>query len=82
MSIKLNLAAAALALAAASLSHQGSAVAGPICNGQWQRTVSGMVQCYYLPTVSDGRVTGLQLHGNVHHWYGPVVVPPSRSRAR
>jgi hypothetical protein len=81
MSIKLNLAAAALALAAASLSCQASAAPGPICNGQWQRTVSGMLQCYYLPTVSDGRVTGLQLHGNVHHWSG-VVVPPGRSRAR
>ena len=64
--LKLNLATAAFALAVASLFAQGSAVAQSSCNGQWQRTVHGNVQCYYLPTVSNGRVTGLQEHLNIH----------------
>jgi hypothetical protein len=65
MPIKLNLATAAFALAVVSLSAQGSALAGPGCDGQWIRTARGMVQCYYLPTVSGRRVTGLEEH---IHW--------------
>ena len=64
MSIKLTLVTAALALAVASLSAQDAAVAGSWCNGQWHRNARGMDQCYYLPTVSGGRVTGLQQHVN------------------
>ena len=64
MSIKFNLATAAFALAVASLSAQGSAVAGPACNGQWVHNAAGWVQCYYLPTVSGGRVTGLEQRVN------------------
>ena len=70
---KLNLATAAFAVAAASLFAQGSAVAAPYCNGQWHHTGRGMTQCYYLPTVSDGRVTGLQAHVN-RRWSGGAVI--------
>jgi len=70
---RLNLATAAFALAVASLFAQGTAVAGPGCNGQWTRTVHGMVQCYYLPTVSNGSVTGLQQHVN-RRWSGGAVI--------
>ena len=60
MSIKLRLASAALTLVLASLSAQGSAVAQSYCNGQWVAKPSvGTFRCYYLPTVSGGRVTGL-----------------------
>ena len=71
--LKLNLATAAFALAVASLFAQGSAVAQSSCNGQWQRTVHGNVQCYYLPTVSNGRVTGLQQHVN-RRWIGGAAI--------
>jgi hypothetical protein len=67
MSIKPNLATAAFVVAVASLSAQDAAFAD-MCNGQWFRNSRGMVQCYYLPTVSDGRVTGLQVHVNNRPW--------------
>jgi hypothetical protein len=66
MSIKLNLVAAAFALAAASLSGQGTALAGQACNGTWHQYLGGhyYYQCYYLPTVANGRVTGLAKYVN------------------
>ena len=79
MSIKLNLATAAFALAVASLSAQGSAVAQSRCDGQWHTFYRSTrtFQCYYLPTVAGGRVTGLQQHMNLgpdprawHHGWG------------
>jgi hypothetical protein len=56
------------------------------CDGSWARNGRGLErQCYYLPTVSNGRVTGLQLEQNYrqskpdthpgvvpHNGYGPA----------
>ena len=64
MSIKFNLATAAIAIALASLSTQGSAVARANCNGTVYHYAHTSWQCYYLPTVANGRVTGLQRHIN------------------
>jgi hypothetical protein len=71
MSTKLNVVTAAFALAVASLSGGGSALAE--CNGQWLRIHRGMMQCYFLPTVSGGRVTGLQEHMNIRRGAGAVI---------
>ena len=69
MSIKLNLATATFVLALASLSDLGSALAGPACDGSVSTFRRGTWQCYYLPTVANGRVTGLQKHVNIHMNY-------------
>jgi hypothetical protein len=86
MSIKIIFAAATLALAIASLSGQGQALAGSDCNGTVRHFVNGTWQCYFLPTVENGRVSGLQEKVNVWTPYrdrpphgavvgGPVVRP-------
>jgi hypothetical protein len=69
MSFKM-LVAAALAGGAALLSLHGSAMAQSACNGTVRHFARTTWQCYWLPTVSDGRVTGLQKHVNVHLNYG------------
>lgn len=57
--MSINFKAATLVLAAASLFGAGSANAA--CDGSIQTGYRGLTtQCYYLPTVSNGRVTGLQ----------------------
>jgi hypothetical protein len=57
--MSINFKAATLALAAASLFGVGTANAA--CDGSVQVGFHGRTtQCYYLPTVSNGRVTGLQ----------------------
>jgi hypothetical protein len=57
--MSINLKAATLAIAAASLFGAGAANAA--CDGSIQTGFHGRTtQCYYLPTVSNGRVTGLQ----------------------
>jgi hypothetical protein len=68
-------AAATLAFGVATLLGAGPANAA--CDGTVMRTYTGRTtQCYYLPTVNDGRVTGLQLqvnHGGAypnHYGYG------------
>jgi hypothetical protein len=62
--MSMNLKAAALALGVASLFGAGPASAA-VCNGTVQPTHMGRTyQCYYLPTVSNGRVTGLQKEVN------------------
>jgi hypothetical protein len=63
-----KLTAAALATFAIAISL-GSGPAAAACDGSWQRDRGawGAVlykQCYYLPTVSNGRVTGLELKQN------------------
>jgi hypothetical protein len=65
MSIKLILATAIVA-AAATLSALGAATAQSVCNGTVRHIGRVTTQCYYLPTVSNGRVTGLQEHLNIH----------------
>jgi hypothetical protein len=68
MSIKTTLAATVLVLGATfSLGTSQAAAAGnPACDGtvHYSRRDRGW-QCYYLPTVSGGRVTGLQEHDNI-----------------
>ena len=67
MSIKINLAITTLALGIASISGSNAAHAQQICDNTWHHA-GGIVspagpistKCYYLPTVSNGRVTGLQ----------------------
>jgi hypothetical protein len=81
MSIRINLAAAALAVTLAALSGQGSANAQARCNGTPHRTMGGTIQCYYLPTVSNGRVTGLREQVDFHssRSVGPVYHPTTPS---
>jgi hypothetical protein len=58
--MSINSRAAALALGVASLFAAGTANAA-VCDGTVQHThMNRTYQCYYLPTVSNGRVTGLQ----------------------
>jgi hypothetical protein len=58
--MSISLKAAALALGVASLFGGGTANAA-VCDGTVQHThMNRTFQCYYLPTVSNGRVTGLQ----------------------
>ena len=64
MSIKIALVTAALAVAASASFGSGQALADT-CNGTWQQYGRAKVQCYYLPTVSNGRVTGVERHENV-----------------
>jgi len=62
--MSINLKIAALALGTASLFTAGQASA-EVCDGSMQLNRRGITrQCYYLPTVSNGRVTGLQKQVN------------------
>ena len=63
MSIKLKL-AAALAVALASLSGHNSANAFPCDGNTYMGDGARRVQCYYLPTVAGGRVTGVHKQVN------------------
>jgi hypothetical protein len=55
---------AMLALGVATLFSAGQASAAT-CDGTVQTGFHGRtVQCYYLPTVSNGRITGLEKHVN------------------
>jgi hypothetical protein len=69
--------ATAFAVGLASLLAQGSAMAGPVCNGSVQKLERGTTQCYYLPTVANGRVTGLEKHENfkVNHYVPNHAAP-------
>ena len=61
--MSITLKAAALALGVASLFGAGTANAA--CDGSVQQMHNGRtVQCYYLPTVSNGRVTGEHMQVN------------------
>lgn len=64
MSSTIKFAAAALIAGLAASFGSGEAAAGQACDGTVRHYPGGIVQCYYLPTVSDGRVTGLQEHIN------------------
>jgi hypothetical protein len=71
MSIRSKLTAVALAaLATGSVFALGSGkAAAAVCNGTWQQapgvvSQNVQMQCYYLPTVSNGRVTGLTYQQN------------------
>ena len=65
-----KLTAAALATIAIAISLGSSPAAAATCDGSWHSggargydPATGKVrqaQCYYLPTVSNGRVTGLE----------------------
>ena len=60
-----NLKIAAFVLGAVSLFTANQASSAEVCDGSVQTNRRGTTrQCYYLPTVSDGRVTGLQKHVN------------------
>jgi hypothetical protein len=59
----INLKAAALALGVASLFGAGTANAA--CDGSVQTMHNGRtVQCYYLPTVTNGRISGEHMQVN------------------
>jgi hypothetical protein len=64
MSSTIKFAAAALVAGLAASFGSGQAAAGQTCDGTVRHYPGGVVQCYYLPTVSNGRVTGLQEHIN------------------
>jgi hypothetical protein len=58
--MSINFKAAILALGVASLFGAGQANA-ETCDGSVQQTRTGRtIQCYYLPTVSNGRISGMQ----------------------
>jgi len=58
--MSINFKAATLALGVVSLLGAGQANAAG-CDGSIQQTRSGRtIQCYYLPTVSNGRISGEQ----------------------
>jgi hypothetical protein len=63
-----NLKPAALTFAvlAAALSFGSASADAATCDGTWTRSYGHRLekQCYYLPTVSNGRVTGLELKTN------------------
>lgn len=62
--MSITLKAAALALGVASLFGAGTANAAE-CDGSIQRLHNGRtVQCYYLPTMTDGHYSGLQKQVN------------------
>jgi hypothetical protein len=68
--MSITLKAAALALGVASLFGAGTANAA--CDGSIQTGFHGRTtQCYYLPTVSNGRVTGLQKEVVFHGYTNP-----------
>ena len=70
--MSINFKVAALALGVASLFGAGPANAAG-CDGSVQQQRNGRtIQCYYLPTVSNGRVDGLQQHVN----HGGTYVSP------
>jgi hypothetical protein len=69
--MSINFKAAMLALGAASLFGAGQANAAP-CDGTVQTGFHGRTtQCYYLPTVSNGRITGLQKQVNYGGYTNP-----------
>jgi hypothetical protein len=66
MSLKTIFAAAVLAASlSASFGATPAAAANPACDGTVRHYARATVQCYYLPTVNNGRVTGLQEHINI-----------------
>jgi hypothetical protein len=57
------------------ISFGSGAADAATCDGSWSRDGRRLEkQCYYLPTVSNGRVTGLQLEQN-YRQYKPVPHP-------
>ena len=59
----------------AAISFGSGAADAATCNGSWARDgVRLEKQCYYLPTVSNGRVTGVQLEQN-YRLYQPKMQP-------
>jgi hypothetical protein len=81
MSIKTKLAAATLgALTVVAITAAGSGVAAAACSGppnvvivHERDGVTKTLRCYYLPTVSNGRVTGLEGHAG---WITSQTPPP------
>ena len=68
--MSINPRAAALALGVAS--QFGAGTANAACDGSVQTGFHGRTtQCYYLPTVSNGRVTGLQKEVVLHGYTNP-----------
>jgi uncharacterized membrane protein len=77
-------AALTFAVFAAALSFGAGSASAATCDGTWSRAHGHRLekQCYYLPTVSNGRVTGLELKTNYRNaqtpgaaWGPPVVIP-------
>ena len=71
---------AALSLAAlvSALTLGVAPAKAELCDGSWRTVGTQKMQCYYLPTVTNGSVSGLSLHRNFAPLGGPVVVPPNR----
>jgi hypothetical protein len=57
---------AALTLAVLTSAFGAVSASAATCDGSWSRAHGHRLekQCYYLPTVSNGRVTGLELKTN------------------
>lgn len=91
MSNLTRLTALTIAILGAAMTIGASRADAATCDGTWARDGRRLEkQCYYLPTVSNGRVTGLELEQNYRQYQphpgpgaiigGPVqrpVYPPS-----
>jgi hypothetical protein len=76
-----NAAALAFAVLASALSFGSASANAASCDGTWARSYGHRLekQCYYLPTVSNGRVTGLELQTNYRLPQPPrgaIIGPP------
>jgi hypothetical protein len=59
------------------ISFGSGAADAATCDGGWAHSGRGLQrQCYYLPTISNGRVTGLQLEVNYRRQPGAVIGGP------
>jgi hypothetical protein len=70
-----RLTALAFATLVSAISFGSGAADAAACDGGWARDGRRLEkQCYYLPTVSTGRVTGVQLEQN-YRQYQPEAHP-------
>ena len=61
----LNAAALAALAISSAIALSASPASADTCDGTWQQSgLRVQKQCYYLPTVSNGRVTGVELKTN------------------
>jgi hypothetical protein len=91
MSNLTRLTALTIAVLGAAMTIGASQADAATCDGSWARDGRRLEkQCYYLPTVANGRVTGVTLEQNYRHYdpkpgpgaiiggsVGPHVYPPT-----
>jgi hypothetical protein len=70
-----KLAALTLVVSAPALTLGIAPAKAELCDGTWHTMGNRQMQCYYLPTVSNGSVNGLSFRRNFRPAPGPIVVP-------